>query len=182
MAKTPYRAFLLVDGYNIIGDWSCLKRTRDLHGLQFARQELIEALINYTAHQGFKTEVVFDAHYQNTPSNRESYHPALSVYYTAFAQTADTYIEKVCANCHHNKCNSCQRIIVATSDRAQKLTVIGYGAEWLSAKQLQAEIDLIQRQVRRKSRPQKKSQGRFLVNSLDAKSKERLAQWRLGIY
>ena len=180
MASSPHRVLLLVDGYNIIGTWSCLKKTRDRHGLESARRELIEALINYTALQGYKTEIVFDAHYQKTPGTQEHHTPALSVYYTAFTQTADTYIEKICASFHRQQSFPCSRIIVATSDRAQRLTAIGYGAEWFSAQRLEAEVDLAARQVKRKHRPQKKSQGRFLFNSLDAKSQQLLAQWRQG--
>ena len=47
---------LLVDGYNIIGSWSTLKATRDRHGLEQARHELVETLINYTVHKGYKTQ------------------------------------------------------------------------------------------------------------------------------
>ncbi|MGK7874617.1 MAG: NYN domain-containing protein [Xenococcaceae cyanobacterium] len=182
MPSSSPQALLLVDGYNIIGAWSCLKKTRDRHGLSSARRELVEALINYTAHQGFETQVVFDAHYQNTPSYQENHTPALSVYYTAFTQTADTYIEKICASFPRRCSPPSPRLIVATSDRAQRLTVLGYGAEWMSAQRLASEVDIAACQVRRKHRPQKKSQGRFLFNSLDAKAQKRLAQLRQGIH
>lgn len=88
------QALLLVDGYNIIGAWSYLKETRDRDGLESARRELVEVLINYTAHAGYTTQVVFDSHFQKTPGVQESHTSSLSVYFTAFAQTADTYIEK----------------------------------------------------------------------------------------
>jgi uncharacterized protein len=181
MAAIP-QALLLVDGYNIIGAWSYLKQTRDRDGLESARRELVEVLINYTAHAGYTTQVVFDSHYQKTPGIQENYTSSLSVYYTAFAQTADTYIEKICASFKHRENLSTNRIIVATSDRAQRLTAVGYGAEWMSAQRLASEVDLSARQITKKHRPKKQAQGRFLFNSLDPQAQQRLAQWRRGIY
>lgn len=121
MAASPLQALLLVDGYNIIGAWSSLQKTRDRHGLETARRELVESLINYTTHQGFETKIVFDSQYQKTPSSQEKYTATLSVCYTAFAQTADTYIEKICASFYREISATLPRLIVATSDRAQRL-------------------------------------------------------------
>ncbi len=180
MATPIPDALLLVDGYNVIGAWSCLKKECDRHGLESARYRLIETLINYTAHQGYRTQIVFDSQYQDTPGTQEAHTPCLSVYYTAFEQTADTYIEKICASRDNHTQYS--RIIVATSDRAQKLTVMGYGAEWMSAQRLELEIDQSLRRIRNKQRPQKVSQGRFLVNSLDVKVQQKLNQMRHGIH
>lgn len=181
MATPPTQAFLLVDGYNIIGNWASLKQTWDRYGLEPARRELVETLINYTAHKGYKTEIVFDAQYCKTPSIKEKFTPSLAVCYTAFAETADTYIEKICADFYRQKLPATPRIIVATSDRAQQLTVMGYGAEWLSAQHFSREVDTAIRQISRRKRPQKRSQGRFLANSLDATVRQRLAELRLGI-
>ncbi|MGH2413614.1 MAG: NYN domain-containing protein [Microcystaceae cyanobacterium] len=176
------RAILLVDGYNIIGAWSCLKRTRDTAGLEAARCELIEALISYSAFQGYETQIVFDAQYQNTCSNREIITELLSVHYTEFGQTADTYIEKVCASLRSSLAQSLiSRMMVATSDRAQQLMVLGYGAEWMSAQQLCYEVQASICRVRQKSKIRKHSNTRFLANSIDAKARQRLAELRMGL-
>ncbi len=180
MAAPHHSALLLVDGYNIIGAWSSLQKTRDRHGLESARQELVESLINYTTHQGFKTQVVFDSQYQKTPCSEESHTPSLSVYFTAWAQTADTYIEKTCATLYRQPSCDSSRVIVATSDRAQRLTVLGYGAEWMSAQRLANEVEVIAFQVQKKQRSQKHLKGRFLFNALDAKAQKRFAEWRQG--
>ncbi|YAI81701.1 MAG: NYN domain-containing protein [cyanobacterium endosymbiont of Rhopalodia sterrenbergii] len=177
---TPYNPLLLIDGYNIIGNWNSLKKTRDCHGLEQARRELVESLVNYIAHSGYQAQVVFDSQYRKTPSSLEKYSPNLSIHFTAWAQTADTYIEKVCASFFHKTSPTPPRLIVATSDRDQRLTVVGYGAEWMSAQHLANEINLSTHQVRRKQRPRKRSQGRFLFNCLDAKSQARLTQWQQG--
>lgn len=183
MSPPPYRAILLVDGYNIIGDWSNLKQSRDRHGLEVARQQLIESLINYTAYVDYRTKVVFDAHYQDTPRSTETYTTSLSVHYTAFAETADTFIEKYCATFARKKYQQeSTRLIVATNDRAQQLTVVGYGSEWLSAPMLAKEVEQAIRQTKRKTSQQnkKKPASRLLLNALDPIAQKRLRQMQRG--
>lgn len=183
MSPSLYQAILLVDGYNIIGDWSDLKKSRDRHGLEAARYELIECLINYTASVAYRTKVVFDAHYQDTPRSTEIYTSALSVHYTAFEETADTYIEKFCATFAKKKYQQeSTRLIVATSDRAQQLTVVGYGSEWLSAPMLAKEVGRAAQKTKNKTRRQnkKKLPGRFLLDALDPVAQKRLRQMQRG--
>jgi uncharacterized protein len=177
MVSFSPQAFLLVDGYNIIGTWQDLKKTRDKHGLELARRELVEALINFTVLKEFHTQIVFDAHYQKQPGYQETFTPSLSVHYTGFAQTADTYIEKFSASFQNSNIYNYSRLIVATSDNAQKLTVMGYGAEWLSAQRLQSEVEATIKKEHRKMQPPQKSKGRFLFNTLDEKSQKKLQQW-----
>lgn len=181
MPPSQPQAVLLVDGYNVIGAWSELEKTRDRDGLEAAREKLIEALVNYSAFEGLETQIVFDAHYQDTSSNCEVITRNLSVYYTEFGQTADTYIEKFCALHRYNRSQPSQRLIVATSDRAQQLTVVGFGAEWMSAQRLASEVELTAMRRSRSQRTKKQSSSRFLVNSLDAKARERLAAMRKGL-
>ena len=182
MPRSLPQAVLLVDGYNMIGAWPCLKKTRDGNGLEAARWQLVEALLNYSAFQGFETQIVFDAQYQNTCSNQEIITQNLSVYYTDFGQTADTYIEKCCA-CFRPYLHKSHlsRLIVATSDRVQQLMVLGYGAEWMSAEKLRYEVDYTAIRARRQHKPGKQSSSRFLANSLDAKARQRLAEMRRGL-
>ncbi len=181
MSAPPYQAFLLVDGYNIIGSWSDLKKSRDHYGLETARHSLIESLVNFAPMVDYRTQIVFDAHYQNTPSYSEEYTPLVSVHFAAFAETADTYIEKFCAsfrNAAYQEHSS--RLIVATNDRAQKLTVTGYGAECISAQRLAGEVETTSRRAKRNERSSKKSAGRFLFHALDPIAQERFRQMRQG--
>lgn len=181
MSLSSPPAVFLVDGYNIIGAWSCLKKTRDTAGLEAARCELIESMISYSAFQGYQTNIVFDAQYQNTCSNKEVITDFLSVHYTDFGQTADTFIEKSCASFRHQIAQSLiSRVIVATSDRAQQLMVQGYGAEWMSAIQLCYEVQATVCRARQKYNPRKQSKSRFLANSIDDKARQRLAELRMG--
>ena len=181
MSSLSYQAFLLVDGYNIIGSWSDLKESRDTHGLEAARDALIESLINYASMASYRTQIVFDAHYQRTPSYTEDFTPLVSVYYTAFSETADTYIEKFCATSRRNQdVANPIRLIVATNDRAQRYMVTGYGAECISSQRLAGEVALFTRKMRQKKRPPQKSSGRFLFNSLDPSAQKLLRQLRQG--
>jgi predicted RNA-binding protein with PIN domain len=180
MNNSLCQSLLLVDGYNVIGAWPSLKKVCDRHGLEPAREKLIEALIDYTHHQGYQTRIVFDAYCQDTPGNHERYTSHLSVYFTAHAQTADTYIEKTCADFWRDRGASFSRIIVATSDNAQKLTVMGYGAECVSAQRLEVEVDLTGRRIKDHQRPRQTARGRFLFHSLDSKVQQKLERMRHG--
>ncbi|MEB3829875.1 NYN domain-containing protein [Phormidium sp. CCY1219] len=181
MPRSLARAILLVDGYNIIGVWSKLKIQRDQQGLEAARRKLIEALVNYSAFEGLETRVVFDAHSRDERCYIETVTKNLSVCYTDFGQTADTYIEKACANFRRDVANLHRRFIVATSDRAQQQTVLGYGAEWMSAQQLGQAVESTARKCRRKHKTKQRPSSRFLVSGLDVESQKRLAQLRMGL-
>ncbi|MFE4105603.1 NYN domain-containing protein [Almyronema epifaneia] len=181
MARSPIRAILLIDGYNIIGAWPELQRTRDGIGLESARSQLVEVLINYSAFKGFDTRLVFDAYSQPTPCVKERVTQNLAIHYTEFGQTADSYIEKACAKFRNDVRKFDHRLIVATSDRAQQLTVVGYGAEWMSAARLALDVTTAQRRVKQKLRPQKRSSKQFLVSSLDPQAQAKLARLRLGL-
>lgn len=180
-SATSAQATLLIDGYNIIGAWPRLQQVRDFSSLEEARTALIEDLIGYSAFQGYATQVIFDAQYQNTPSMREDITSLISIHFTEFGQTADTYIERFCAVFHHQRAqNLRQRLIVATSDRAQQLMVMGYGAEWMSAHQLRQDLEAITRQIQARQRSSKQPTKRLLAHSLDPKAQARLKQLRFG--
>ncbi|WNZ24451.1 NYN domain-containing protein [Leptolyngbya sp. NK1-12] len=181
-SSTP-QALLLVDGYNVIGAWQHLTRLREQQGLETARRELIEVLLSYSAAQDYETQVVFDSQLRDSPGNREIVTSYLSICYTDYRQTADTFIEKACAAYRKDLRKYSQRLIVATSDRAQQLTVMGYGAEWISAQRLWVEVELATQRVRRKQqslRKQKHASRRFLANTIDPSAQAQLAKLRLG--
>ncbi|WP_342596851.1 NYN domain-containing protein [Cyanobacterium aponinum UTEX 3222] len=180
MNATISQAILLVDGYNVIGSWAYLQSIRDQKGLEYARNSLIESLINYSGYKELETKIVFDAHYQKTVKNEEKHSKSLSVHYTSYSETADTYIEKFCASFVRQNPESRTRIIVATSDQAQRHTVVGYGAEWMSAQKLAKEVDFTSIRQKKNLRYRPKSQGRFLFNSLDSKTQQALVKMRFG--
>jgi uncharacterized protein len=198
MPPSRKQAVLLVDGYNVIGAWTdlhdCLQQTKGQRqtknnplqsgskaDLEAARAKLVEALINYSAFEDYQTKVVFDAYSRDMPAYCEVITPNLSIHYSDFLETADTYIEKFCAAFRHDLQYSASRLIVATSDRAQQMTAIGFGAEWISSLQLIADVDFSAKRSQRRHRPQKQSSGRFLFNSLDPKAQARLSALRHGL-
>jgi predicted RNA-binding protein with PIN domain len=189
MAPKRQEVMLLVDGYNVIGIWADLYpnpkddtplQQRNGSDLEAARSKLIEELVNFSAFEGYETQVVFDAHSRDTPAYREIITPNLSVYYTEFRETADTYIEKFCAS-HKSNVTTKTRLLVATSDRAQQLTVGGFGAEWMSARQLVNRVESSSRRSRQKQQTTRQSSGRFLFNSLKPEAQARLSALRHGI-
>lgn len=189
MAPKRQEVMLLVDGYNVIGIWADLypnpQDNTPLHqrkgrDLEAARNKLIEELVNFSAFEGYETQVIFDAHSRDTPAAHEIITPNLSVYYTEFRETADTYIEKFCAR-HKNSATTKTRLLVATSDRAQQLTVGGFGAEWMSALQLVNRVESSTQRTRQKQRTSRQTNGRFLFNALNPEAQARLAALRHGI-
>ena len=52
---------LLVDGYNIIGAWSELRKLKNTD-FELARNVLIEKMAEYQAYTGYRVIVVFDVH------------------------------------------------------------------------------------------------------------------------
>jgi len=180
MTQSRYEAIFLVDGYNIIGAWSELQQALRDEGMESARRQLIETLTNYSAYKGFDTRLIFDAQYRESQGTLETITPNLAIHYTNFGQTADSHIEKLCAAFRNDLRKFEQRLIVATSDQAQRLTVQGYGAEWISAQRLAAEVALTVRQVKHRQRPSSRSRKRSFVSSLDSDALQRLTDLRMG--
>jgi uncharacterized protein len=178
--------WLLVDGYNIIGAWKTFLPKSQRHrsifanptALEAARLKLIALLIDYSAFQGYVTQLVFDAYNREGSGHSEAYGNHLRVHFTESGQTADTYIEKVCALNWGNRHQSAQRLIVATSDHVHKVMVLGYGAEWMSAQRLADDVNLVKHLIRQKQQSHQKSPRRGLAHQLDPVAKQRLEQLR----
>lgn len=180
MSNSMKRAVLLVDGYNMIGLWPKLQASHYSKGLETARRDLAEILVNYSTVEDLETKLIFDSQHQYTPKVKETVSNNLSVHFTDYGQTADTFIEKFCATYRHQFKSSGQRLIVATSDRVQRLTVSGYGAELMSAQQLAHAVEHIARRYHRRHKSGKQTSGRFLFSSLDAEAQQRLIKMRMG--
>jgi uncharacterized protein len=187
MSASSASVLLLVDGYNMIGAWKTLKPDAssgsmfsDRSHLEASRLRLVRDLIDYSAFQGYTTQVVFDAQQRDCPGNCEQMSAQLTIYFTDFGQTADSYIERYCSLARHDYSPLPQRIIVATSDRAHQLTVVGYGAEWMSAQQLFLDVQSVHNLIRQKQRTDQQSARRSLAHRLDPVAKQRLEQMRRG--
>lgn len=154
----PKATLLFVDGYNVIGAHPTFQAIRDRDGLEESRRQLIELVVNYSASANYETEIVFDAYNQTAQRTKEQLTAQVYAVYTDFQQTADSYIEWACAQFFRNDIRRFdQQLVVATSDRAQWLTAVGYGAEWMSSLKL-INLALGAAQQAKRQRQGKKSQ------------------------
>lgn len=136
------KRLLLIDGYNIIFAWSSLKALADVN-MDSAKAKLLDSLSNYSALKKIEIIVVFDAY--KVKGRRESIedYANLKVVYTGEAQTADSYIEKFAyAEQGH------YHVTVATSDGLQQMIIRGAGCDLISARELEAQIELENEQLR----------------------------------
>ncbi|HAS74777.1 MAG TPA: translation elongation factor G [Clostridiales bacterium UBA8960] len=133
--KATQKAYLLVDGYNIIFAWPELKALAE-DNMDGAKAKLLDILSNYQGIKRCEVVVVFDAY--KVEGRREEvvkYHNIYLVY-TSEAQTADHYIEKFA---HMNR--DIYEVTVATSDGLQQMIIRGAGASLLSARELKEVVE-----------------------------------------
>ena len=163
------KAYLLVDGYNMIFGWEKLKSlARD--NLDAARFRLMDILSNYQGLIHSTIILVFDAYkVKQNQGNVERYHN-IYVVYTKEAETADQYIEKTVHDIGRR-----HRVAVATSDGLEQLIILGEGGSRISARGLEKEIDYAL-QTLRKERIEKPivGQGQFVLDDLSAEQKKSL--------
>ncbi|XP_016581640.2 uncharacterized protein LOC107878985 isoform X5 [Capsicum annuum] len=83
---------LLVDGYNVCGYWSKLKKHFMNGSLDIARQKLIDELVSFSLLREVKVVVVFDAMMSGIPTHKENFESVDVVY--SSETCADAWIEK----------------------------------------------------------------------------------------
>lgn len=122
------RDVLLVDGYNMIGDWPELTRLAE-SGLEEARNRLLSRLADYQAFSGRRVIVVFDAYL--VPGLGRSYSQSkVQIYFTKEKETADECIERLVRELSTRR----RQIYVATSDMVEQHVIFGQGALRVSAR------------------------------------------------
>ena len=75
------QALLFIDGYNIVGAWTDLKKIRDRHGLEEARHRLVDHLTGFSAYNAYNTKVVFDSQYRDGGSTEQVITEFLAIHY-----------------------------------------------------------------------------------------------------
>lgn len=126
---------LIVDAYNMIGNWPELNKLKQTDRLPDARDELINVLTEYKKITGLNISVIFDAMY--VPGNSKSYKQAeLEIVWTSKNQTADSYIEKYAAE----KQSRVLQVTVATSDQAEQWVIFSEGALRVPALELRKRV------------------------------------------
>ncbi|PXW87739.1 hypothetical protein DES38_11559 [Streptohalobacillus salinus] len=132
---------LLVDGYNMIGDWPELQVLKD-KDLDQARQILIEKMAEYKAYRGYRVIVVFDA-YEVKGLGSEDNKYDVEIIYTREKETADECIERLVKQLKNVR----TKVYVATSDYTEQRTIFQQGAYRKSARELELEIKHIQAEI-----------------------------------
>jgi len=164
---------LVVDGYNIIGDWPELKDLKNNGQLEEARDALLDWLSEYKAYSGKEVIVVFDAH--QVPGVGKKYNQKrLTIYFTKENETADELIERLV-----KKLISRKRIVyVATSDYTEQRVIFGQGALRVSARELSIEKELIDKSIENKVVKQYKQNKSSILLSLDEEKLKVFEKWR----
>ncbi|WP_342599479.1 NYN domain-containing protein [Psychrobacillus sp. FSL H8-0483] len=135
---------LLVDGYNIIGAWSELRKLKN-NKLLDARDRLIELMAEYKAFTGIRVIVVFDAHLVPGLENKKKQND-VEIIYTRENETADERIEKLTLELSNRR----TQIYVATSDMTEQRVIFGQGALRKSARELEIEMFSISSNITKK--------------------------------
>lgn len=139
-ASTYRPECLVIDGYNVIHAWHTLKALAK-ENLDAARAKLIDVMSNY---QGYKQNIViivFDAYKVKGNTGSVEKYDNIYIIYTKESQTADAFIERAT----HQLSNS-YAIMVATSDALEQLIVIGQGAHRISSRELELEVEYINKE------------------------------------
>lgn len=86
------KEYLVVDGYNIINDWTDLKE-ETIQSLEPAQFKLVDIMSEYQAYKDILVIVAFDAHYVKNSREKHEFHHGVEIVYTKEFENADTYIE-----------------------------------------------------------------------------------------
>ncbi|GAK13852.1 NYN domain-containing protein [Geomicrobium sp. JCM 19039] len=136
------KEYVVVDGYNIIGDWPELVE-RKKYSLVDARDMLIEQMAEYQAITGRTVIIVFDAHLVRGIGAKEKQF-RVEVIYTKEKETADERIEKLVKKLK----NVNTQVYVATSDYLEQRVIFGSGALRTSARELRNQLVDVEKSIR----------------------------------
>lgn len=165
------KEYLFVDGYNIINNWSNLRKLSK-ESLETARNELIEILAEYQSFTGIKVILVFDAHLVKGSIEKNERVKGVDIVYTKEKETADHYIEKTLDLIGRTK-----KVRVATSDWIEQQVIMGRGGTRISARELKLEIDNY-KQIIRKKNERINEVNDILMGRLDKETLEKLEKLR----
>lgn len=165
---------LLVDGYNIIGAWSELRKLKEVKLLD-ARDRLIELMAEYKAYTGIRVIVVFDAHLVPGIENKKKQYN-VEVIYTRKNEIADERIEKLTKELSSRRV----QIYVATSDMTEQRVIFGQGALRKSARELEIEMLSISSKITKKVKTIQSDKPASNIQ-LTAEVAEIFEKWRRGL-
>lgn len=144
--------YLIVDGHSMVFAWADLAAMHRSNSAS-ARNLLVSRLAAFQEATGERVVVVFDGRGARVNSQLDD--TGIQVVYSKSGQTADSVIERLAANYGKQ-----HELRVATNDRAEQLTVSGFGALCLSAEQLAEEIAQAMNELSKRLRAHN-AKGRF---------------------
>ena len=119
--------WLIIDGYNLLHEMDELARLLQTD-IQSARHRLVR-MVEETAHNmASQTTIVFDGREAGSDAAFDSRY--LEVFFSPAHLSADTVIERLVC-----KYKSPEHILVVTSDRAERDTVCGAGAQTMPSEE-----------------------------------------------
>ena len=127
------KPLLIVDGYNVIGAWSEVKRRG--WDINESRDRLLHLLEDHAGYTEEEIILVFDGYMSDRRLTTEEKHGSVTLVFTKHAETADSYIEYLVA--HTPKYRS---VRVATSDGLEQSQVLSTGAVRLTSRELLIEL------------------------------------------
>ncbi|WBW49531.1 NYN domain-containing protein [Peptoniphilus equinus] len=143
------KSYLLVDGYNVIGQWSRIDKTVPLED---QRRELLDILADYNAETDEDIYVIFDAYLVKKSGGGLHRYKGLTVIFTREFETADHFIERQVA-----EMGRVRGIRVATSDNIEQQIILSRGGSRLSAREFEAEVDAVSAKRRLRQKQLKKA-------------------------
>ena len=167
------KPLLLVDGYNVIGAWSV---PREEHlSIDEARERLVHMIADYAGFSGEEVIVVFDGHYTDrTVRSRSTVH-GVEVVFTKHAESADNYIETLCA-----EAPKWRHVRVATSDSTEQTVALGRGAVRISSREFLVELTQTRATGRVRMKEEKISRG-DIFSRLPPHQREIFERMRRGL-
>ncbi|TPR22423.1 NYN domain-containing protein [Apilactobacillus timberlakei] len=137
------KQLLLLDGYNIIGNWPELNQLKLADRLADARDELISIIAEYKKYRDLDISIIFDAMYVPGLSKKDTKHN-LNIIWTNKDETADSYIEAYA----RRKQSRFVQVVVVTSDQAEQWTVFSAGALRISARELLRDVKRSKQEIK----------------------------------
>jgi len=125
---------LLVDGYNVIGQWA--RAARKGWTIDQSRERLAHLLSEYASFEGVEVVLVFDGVHSERLTRSQDKQGAVTVVFTRQGETADQYIERLADQTPRHR-----ELRVATSDNVEQTVVLGRGASRVPARELLRDMD-----------------------------------------
>lgn len=167
------REYLLVDGYNIIFSWKELNELAQKN-LEAARYKLADILCNYQGFQKNEVILVFDGYKSKGNLGSVVHYNNIDIVYTKEAETADQFIEMVSFQIARQ-----YNVRVATSDAVEQIIILGKGASRLSARELQLEIEEVERKIEKTAKENRMGMSNRFMDNLPPDIAEMLEKMRL---